>query len=112
MSRKGLIPVKKFSIVDCTESELFAYVERTIIPHLTIFNENEIITNPYSGISVELKPIQVAIYDYIRGYELLTSNPIYCIVPKKQRDVAYTNTRAAKDYFMMKWNKKYMLLLD
>lgn len=112
MSRKGLIPVKKFSIADCTESELFAYVEKNIIPQLTIFNENETITNPFSGIGVELKPIQVAIYDYIRGYELLTLTPIYHIVTKKERDLAYTNTLAAKDYFMMKWNKKYLLLLD
>ena len=39
--------------------------------NVVVGTESEFITNPFSGESVELDPVAVAVYDCIRGAEML-----------------------------------------
>ena len=62
--------------------------------------------NPYSGESVELQPDAVAVYDCIKGAELLAQgiddggHPLWCKV------------REGLDWFRQYYAKEYMVLLD
>jgi hypothetical protein len=49
----------------------FNKTEQTIISGLAIGTENEIVANPYSGETIELKPLEVAVYDYVKGCEAM-----------------------------------------
>lgn len=44
---------------------------KNLIETLEVFEHNEVITNPYSGRSCELTPIAVALYDFVKGCEML-----------------------------------------
>jgi len=59
--------------------------------------ESEIVTNELSGQSAELTPEAVAVYDCIRGAELLGR---------------YDTMRKGLDWFMEYYPKEYMILLD
>ena len=39
------------------------------VNELSVGKTNEIVNNPYTGASEELKPLEVAVYDYIKGCE-------------------------------------------
>ena len=69
------------------------------LPFKNIFvgTENEIVTNPFSGESVELSPEAVAVYDTIRGCELFGD---------------YAGVRKGLDWFRKYYPKEYMVLLD
>jgi hypothetical protein len=69
---------------------------------LEIFETSEIIKNPYSGEEVELLPEAVAVYDLIKGCELLLKNQEY--INKQFYE--------ALDYFKTQWPNEYMILLD
>ena len=68
----------------------------------------ETIKNPYTGEAVELQPDAVAVYDCIKGAELLASqgniddggNPLWQTV------------RDGLDWFREHYAKEYMVLLD
>ena len=45
--------------------------EKNLIDELQIGVENEVVTNPYSGESMELCPEAVALYDLIKGAEMV-----------------------------------------
>jgi len=59
--------------------------------------ETETITNPYSGESVELPPEAVAVYDTIKGAEMLGR---------------YDTMQKGLDWFRQYYPKEYMVLLD
>ena len=42
-----------------------------IMDQLTIGSDYETVTNPYTGVEVVLSPTQVAIYDFIKGCEMM-----------------------------------------
>lgn len=44
--------------------------DQTLIDSLAIGTENEKVRNPFSGVEVELKPTEVALYDFIKGCEI------------------------------------------
>lgn len=59
--------------------------------------DSEVITNPFSGESVELDPVAVAVYDCIRGAEMFGD---------------YNTVRKGVDWFIDNYPDAYMTLLD
>ena len=59
--------------------------------------EIETITNPYTGESVELSPEAVAVYDTIKGAEMLGH---------------HDSVNKGLDWFRQYYPKEYMVLLD
>jgi hypothetical protein len=64
---------------------------------LYIGSESEVISNPYSGESVLLDPLAVAVYDTIKGAEA-TEN--------------YSMVRKGLEWFRKNYPEEYMVLLD
>ena len=103
-----------------TEKQLFYYVETSIIPRLCIGTSNEIIENEYSKVKRNLKPIQVALYDYIMGGIDTLNDPQKCIIFSSLSHMTKAvfceelsiKIDASRYYFRMKWNSIYMDLLD
>jgi hypothetical protein len=60
-------------------------------------SENEVITNPFSGESVELIPEAVAVYDTIMGAQMFND---------------YKTVRKGLDWFRKHFPQEYMILLD
>ena len=58
---------------------------------------DETITNPFSGESVTLPPVAVAVYDCIKGAEMIGD---------------YDTVRKGIDWFMDNFPEAYMVLLD
>ncbi|HBC87087.1 MAG TPA: hypothetical protein DCZ94_09050 [Lentisphaeria bacterium] len=71
--------------------------EKNLIGGLMIGTENEVVTNPYSGKSVELCPEAVALYDLIKGAEMIGD---------------YENVETGLAIFSRNWPDAYMVLLD
>lgn len=59
--------------------------------------ENEMVTNPFSGESVELIPEAVAVYDTIMGAQMFND---------------YKTVRKGLDWFRKHFPQEYMILLD
>jgi hypothetical protein len=55
------------------------------------------VQNPFSGESIELQPDEVAVYDYLKGCELMGD---------------YKNLRKCLDWFRRNNSEAYMVLLD
>ncbi len=64
---------------------------------LEVDDNPEVVTNPFSGQSIELEPDAVALHDFIRGAEMFGD---------------YEEMQNALQYFAMRWPKEYMVLLD
>lgn len=64
---------------------------------VTVGTERETVTNPFSGESVELDPVAVAVYDCIKGAEALGD---------------YDVVRKGIDWFIDNYPEAYMTLLD
>jgi hypothetical protein len=60
-------------------------------------SENEMVTNPFSGESVELIPEAVAVYDTIMGAQMFND---------------YKTVRKGLDWFRKHFPQEYMILLD
>jgi hypothetical protein len=71
--------------------------DQAVIDSLQIGTQKELVTNPFSGNSVELEPEALALYDYIKGCEASGFND-------KLRQALYI--------FRKKWANEYMTLLD
>ena len=67
------------------------------ISQLYVGKESEVISNPFSGAEVELEPLEVAVYDYIKSCEITQQ---------------YDNFDNARYWFMEKNPEAYMTLLD
>ena len=69
------------------------------LPYKDIFvgTESELITNPFSGESVMLKPEAVAVYDTIKGCEMFGD---------------YAGVRKGLNWFIENFPKEYYILLD
>ena len=64
---------------------------------LSVGERSETITNPFSGKKVELSPLEVAVYDYIKGAEMLG---------------IHRAVERGRDWFISNNIKAYMALLD
>ena len=72
--------------------------ERTLPKGLKILDEEPVeVANPYSGKKVTLQPDAVAVYDYIKGSEVLRQ---------------YEAVRKGLDWFRKHEPVAYMILLD
>ena len=71
--------------------------QKELVNNLQIGNKSEIITNPFSGVKVELEPLAVALYDLIKGCEIIGN---------------FKTFDQARYIFMEKYPKAYMQLLD
>ena len=85
-----------------TATEKFAGVrltdeERNEIRDLVVFDKPETVANPFTGESVELCPEAVAVYDWIKGAEMLCD---------------YSSVEIGLGIFMRNWPEAYMALLD
>ena len=71
---------------------------KKIFPGIMILDEEPVeVQNPFSGESCMLDPEEVAVYDYLKGYELLQD---------------YKGVRKGLEWFMKKNPQAYMTLLD
>lgn len=68
-----------------------------IIDQLYIGDKNEIVANPYTREKIELNPTEVAVYDYLKGCEMLGK---------------YDDLRKCIDWFIENNIKAYSVLLD
>ena len=62
------------------------------------------IQNPYSGQSCVLQPTAIAVYDAIKGAEMLAES--------SGKDSLYDTVRKGLDWFRKHYPKEYMVLLD
>jgi hypothetical protein len=71
---------------------------KKIFPGIMILDEEPVeVQNPFSGESCMLDPEEVAVYDYLKGCELLQD---------------YKGVRKGLEWFMKKNPQAYMTLLD
>ena len=68
-----------------------------ILSELQIGNKSEVVTNNYSGEEIELNPTELAVYDYIKGAEMLGF---------------LKNANKCKDWFLDNNPNAYFTLLD
>ena len=68
-----------------------------LVNGLTLGDGPEVITNPYSGRSVKLDPVGVALYDLVKGCELLGD---------------YKTMELAVEAFVERYPEEYYILLD
>lgn len=69
-----------------------------LFPGIAIYDTEPVeVRNPYSGESAVLTPEEVAVYDYLKGCEMIGD---------------YTNLRRCLDWFVENNVKAYMTLLD
>ena len=69
-----------------------------IFPGIAIYDTEPVsVQNPYSGDSIELTPEEVAVYDYLKGCEMIGD---------------YKGLRKGLDWFIDNNAEAYMVLLD
>ena len=69
-----------------------------LFPGIAIYDtENVVVKNPFSGETAELTPEEVAVYDYLKGCEIMGD---------------FKGLRKALDWFIDNNAKAYMALLD
>jgi len=85
----------------------------------TVGEENEVVKNPFTGESIELNPLEVAIYDFTMGSNMVaeqldrrftkTANP-NDLNPNAQKH--WEDVRRGIGWFRVNNPKAYMVLLD
>jgi len=67
------------------------------IGNLVVLEEGEAVTNQFTGVIVDLEPEAVALYDYIKGCEMMAR---------------YKSLEKGLSAFRKRWPEAYMDLLD
>ncbi len=80
-----------------TQLKLEGEEEQKLFNELVIGKEKEMVKNPFSGESVELCPEALALYDLIKGAEMVAD---------------YENVETGLAIFSRNWPDAYMVLLD
>ncbi len=70
-----------------------------------VYNEGSIVQNPFSGESYELNALELSIYDFIMGAQMMCEGAFSR--PDIQKDLI-----KALDWFRINNAKAYMVLLD
>lgn len=81
----------------------FTKTEQKLIDELAIGTVPEVVENPFSGVSVTLEPQGVALYDFIKGYEIT-------IAQGKTTNIRQFDM--ARGLFRKLYPNSYMELLD
>ncbi len=71
--------------------------DKKFLGELEIFDSPETVSNPFSGESVELDPVAVAVYDLVKGAEMMGR---------------VKEMRRGLDFFIKFYPSEYMTLLD
>jgi len=71
---------------------------RKLVGTLAVGTESAEVRNPYTGKSCKLEPVALALYDYIKGCEMLEHYG--------------ENFSLALMIFRLNWEKEYYILLD
>ncbi len=72
-----------------------------------LYARGETVTNPFSGESFELTAIELAIYDFIMG-----CNVVFASAPKRVNDKTIKDFDRALTWFRVNNPTAYMVLLD
>jgi len=72
-----------------------------------LYARGETVTNPFSGESFELTAIELAIYDFIMG-----CNVVFDYAPKRVNDQMIKDFDRALTWFRINNPQAYMVLLD
>ena len=75
--------------------------------YLIILDEHEEVENPFTSEACMLSPEAVAVYDFIKGCELIINHDM-----KNQLEPTIDAFHEALSYFREKWTNEYYLLLD
>lgn len=71
--------------------------EEKLMGQLSLPSENQLVTNPYSGESIELVPEAIA---------------VYYLIKKAERMADYKTMNKGLTMFRKYWTREYMVLLD
>ena len=72
-----------------------------------LYARGETVTNPFTGESFELTAVELAIYDFIMG-----CNVVFARAPKRINDKIIKDFDRALTWFRINNPKAYMVLLD
>ena len=72
-----------------------------------LYARGETVTNPFSGESFELTAVELAIYDFIMG-----CNMVFAKAPKRVNDQMIKDFDRALTWFRVNNPQAYMVLLD
>ena len=72
-----------------------------------LYARGETVTNPFSGESFELTAVELAIYDFIMG-----CNMVFAKAPKRVNDEMIRDFDRALTWFRINNPQAYMVLLD
>ena len=86
-----------FNDVKQKHTEMKTKTEKALMAELHVGTKPETVKNPFSGASVELEPQAVALYDFIKGCEMMGK---------------YSKMNKALHIFMKYWPEEYMVLLN
>ena len=72
-----------------------------------LYEEGDTVTNPYSGEEIELNKVEISMYDFIMGANMLYEMGGLSVDGKILKDL-----RKGLDWFRVHSPKAYMVLLD
>ena len=71
-----------------------------------LYEEGDVVTNPYSGESIELNNVELSMYDFVMGASITMEMGIF------NSDHHIQELRKGLDWFRMNNAEAYMVLLD
>lgn len=83
---------------------------KELLPDVMPYNDNEFITNPFSGESYECTGEEAAVYDYIMGLQHIIESKGGAFNPETRS--YQQQMRKALDWFRYNNAEAYMVLLD
>ncbi len=96
-----------FTIPDSINGTKLSKSDKALLAQLEIFDHPETVKNPFSGESVELEPIAVAVYDLVKGAEILAGRTTGSASADHAKSM-----RRGLDFFAKFYPSEYMTLLD
>ncbi len=73
----------------------------------TLYSQGETVSNPFTGESIELTNVELSLYDFIMG-----CNMVFASAPKRVNDDMIKDFDRALTWFRINNPQAYMVLLD